>query len=46
MEDDHFIVLTGFMALVMGILSVLIYNEWQSDWTLIVTLIGWISLLK
>lgn len=41
-----FVISTGFTSLVMGVLSVLVHNIWVSDWPLIITLIGWIAILK
>ncbi len=46
MKDDGFVFLTGFMALVLGLLTVLMHNVWVSDWPVVVTLFGWASLLK
>jgi len=36
----------GFMALVMGVLIVHFHNHWVSDWTLLITILGWLALLK
>ncbi|PIU96728.1 MAG: hypothetical protein COS62_06910 [Zetaproteobacteria bacterium CG03_land_8_20_14_0_80_59_51] len=36
----------GFMALVTGALIVHFHNHWVSDWTLLVTLLGWLALIK
>lgn len=44
--DDTAIFFTGFFALILGIAHILIYNVWSSDWTVILTLIGWLTLLK
>ncbi|MBE7437094.1 MAG: hypothetical protein HS115_01470 [Spirochaetales bacterium] len=41
-----FIYLSGFMALCIGILQVLSYNVWVADWNVILTVLGWVSLLK
>ena len=37
---------TGFMALVCGALLVSYHNMWTRDWRVLVTAIGWLSLLK
>ncbi|MBU0545189.1 MAG: hypothetical protein KKH97_07615 [Proteobacteria bacterium] len=36
----------GFMAVIVGFLIVHYHNLWGSDWTVLITIIGWISLIK
>ncbi|MDQ6967048.1 MAG: hypothetical protein Q9M23_09000 [Mariprofundaceae bacterium] len=36
----------GFMALIMGALIVHFHNHWVSDWTLLITILGWLALIK
>jgi hypothetical protein len=36
----------GVMALFFGLLIVEFHNVWVADWVVIITLLGWISLLK
>ena len=36
----------GFMALIVGFLIVHYHNLWVRDWTILVTIIGWLSLIK
>lgn len=38
--------LSGVFALVLGMLMVWHHNIWEKDWTVLVTLVGWISLIK
>jgi len=38
--------LSGMMAVVVGFLLVTFHNVWALDWTVIITVIGWISLIK
>lgn len=38
--------LGGFIALAIGATLVEYHNRWSTDWTVLVTLVGWISLLK
>lgn len=38
--------LGGIMAVVVGMLIVSYHNVWEVSWTLIVTLIGWLALIK
>ena len=36
----------GLLALVLGFLILSHHNLWQSDWTIMITIIGWISVIK
>ena len=36
----------GFMALVLGFLILMNHNLWQPDWTIMITIIGWIAVIK
>lgn len=36
----------GFMAIVFGLLILHNNNTWDNDWTTIITIIGWIAVLK
>ena len=38
--------LGGTMALIVGYLIVTYHNIWVKDWTVIITIIGWIALIK
>ena len=44
LEDPKFVIITSFMALIIGILNILFHNIWEDDWRFIITFIGWISL--
>jgi len=44
LEDQKFVIITSFIALIIGLLNILFHNIWEDDWRLIITLIGWISL--
>ena len=46
MADISLLYVTGFMALIIGILSVLSHNIWSADWRALVTLLGWLTLIK
>lgn len=39
-------ILGGILALVMGILLVVSHNTWHVDWTLMITVLGWMALIK
>jgi len=38
--------LGGVMALVVGYLILAFHNTWTKDWSVIITIIGWIALIK
>lgn len=44
LKDSKFLLITAFIAIIIGILNILAHNIWANDWRLIVTLIGWVSL--
>lgn len=44
LEDQKFVIVISFAAIVIGLLNILLHNIWEDDWRLIITLIGWLSL--
>ena len=38
--------LTGLITFVMGMVIVALYNVWSADWRVIVTLLGWLTVIK
>lgn len=45
-RNPSLLFLTGVMALIIGILMVLSHNLWVMDWRVLVTIMGWLSLIK
>lgn len=45
-SEPGIILIAGYVSLSLGIASILVHNVWSVDWRGIVTLIGWISLVK
>ena len=37
---------SGFFTLVLGMILVTYHNRWASDWTVLITLVAWASVLK
>jgi hypothetical protein len=37
---------TGLITLIMGMVIVALYNVWTADWRVLVTLLGWLTLIK
>ena len=45
-SNKALIVSGGFIALLGGIIMVVIHNVWTPDWRIILTLFGWLLLIK
>ncbi len=45
-HDTPLMFVTGFFTLVLGILVVVSHNIWQWNWRVLITIIGWLTLLK
>ncbi|MBU1924127.1 MAG: hypothetical protein KJ710_07740, partial [Candidatus Omnitrophica bacterium] len=37
---------SGLFALVIGVVIILTHNVWVANWTVIITIIGWLALIK
>ncbi len=46
MKDTTAMYIGGFMALIAGFTLVTFHNEWVKSWEVLVTIIGWIALIK
>ena len=45
-ENAVTILFGGLFALVVGVVIVLTHNVWVGNWTVIITIIGWVALIK
>lgn len=45
-ENSAFMYLAGILSLIIGLLIVMEHNIWSQDWTVLVTVFGWLALLK
>ncbi len=45
-ENEATMFLWGMVSLVIGIAMVLVHNVWEPDWRIIITLLGWLTLVK
>ena len=45
-DDKAFVVSTGYITLLMGLVTVLLHNVWVWDWPLVVTVLGWSTTIK
>lgn len=41
LQDQKFVILLSFLAIVIGLITILSHNIWESDWRILITLIGW-----
>jgi hypothetical protein len=46
MESPPAIYLGGIAALIIGYLLVTFHNVWVKDWIVLITIIGWMALIK
>ena len=44
LRDQKFLIITAFLAIVLGLVSVLLHNVWEPGWEIVITGIGWTSL--
>ena len=45
-EKDESFFMWGFISTIIGVAMILAYNIWVWNWQIIITLLGWSSLLK
>jgi len=45
-ENTSTLYIGGVMGLVIGYLIVSFHNTWTRDWSVIITIIGWVALMK
>lgn len=45
-EDKGFVLLSGYLALIVGLVTVVLHNVWVADWRVVITIFGWVSLIK
>ena len=44
--DRGFTLVSGYLALIIGLATVILHNVWVADWRVVITVFGWLSLLK
>ncbi len=45
-KNSALIYLGGVLALIIGLLIVLFHNVWEANWAVLITIFGWIGLIK
>jgi uncharacterized protein YjeT (DUF2065 family) len=46
LKDSGFLLLGGMLSTVAGFLIITYHNIWVQDWTVIITIFGWLALIK
>jgi hypothetical protein len=44
LKDEKFLIISSFVAILIGLLNILSHNVWEPNHKLIITLIGWMAL--
>lgn len=44
LKNERFRFIVSFLAIIIGLINILLYNEWVANWTYIITAFGWIAL--
>ena len=45
-ENEATMLFLGMVSLIIGLAMILSYNVWDKNWQVIVTILGWLSLIK
>jgi len=45
-NDKAFVISTGYITLLMGLVTVILHNVWVADWRVAITILGWSTLIK
>jgi hypothetical protein len=45
-DDKAFVISTGYITFLMGLVTVILHNVWVPDWPVIITVMGWMTLIK
>ena len=45
LNDEKFLITSAFVAIIIGLINIIFHNIWELNYKLIITLIGWTSLI-
>jgi len=45
-DDKAFVISTGYVTMLMGLVTVILHNIWTWSWTIAITILGWSTLIK
>jgi len=45
-DDKAFVISTGYITLLMGLITVILHNVWVLGWQVAITILGWSTVIK
>lgn len=45
-NDRAFVIATGYTTFFLGLVTVILHNIWVTDWRVVITILGWSTLIK
>jgi len=45
-EDKTITVSTGYITFLLGLVTVILHNIWVANWSIVITILGWVTLIK
>ena len=45
-DNKAFVISTGYITFLMGLVTVILHNVWVTNWEVVITILGWSTLLK
>ncbi len=45
-DDKSFVISTGYITLIMGLVTAILHNVWVADWRVAITILGWSTVIK
>jgi hypothetical protein len=45
-DNKPFVISTGYISLLLGLATVILHNVWIADWRVVITILGWSTLIK
>lgn len=45
-DDKAFVISTGYTSFFLGLVTVILHNVWVPDWRVVITILGWSTLIK
>lgn len=45
-DDKAFVISTGYITLLMGLVTIILHSVWVFDWRIVITILGWSTLIK
>ena len=45
-DDKAFVISTGYITMLMGLVTVILHNIWEWSWVIVITILGWSTVIK